>query len=256
MEPTDGPPLDEHQYTVAGLRAYEGIYGRDFVSPGGRRTTADILARLDWRPAMSVLDVGCGLGGAIFMIATDFGGAAVGIDLSTHMAEAAAERATNYGLDASVTVLHGDIMTHELPSGFDIVHSREVFLHIHDKPALFARLLDLLVPEGQLLFTDYCRGLGLATSEFDEYVTEFGYDLRTVDEIGMLLSEAGFTNVRATDQTNEFISIHQRELDELGDSGLTTDEQDELRTGWLAKIERAEQGEQRWGMFEARRPAG
>lgn len=253
MEPPTGPPLDDHQYTVAGLHAYEGIYGKDFVSPGGRRTTAEYLNMLDWQPGLEVLDVGCGLGGALFMMATDFDASVVGIDLSKNMADAAAERAARYGLADQVSVVHGDILTHELPHAFDIIHSREVFLHIHDKQALFAKLFDLLKPSGQLLFTNYCSSPDEPTEEFAAYITEFGYDFRTLDEMAALLAEAGFTDVEAIDQTDKFIEIHHRELDGLAESGLTQDDQDELRVGWLAKIERAEQGEQRWGLFRASR---
>lgn len=251
MTESDGSALDDHQYTVAGLRAYEGIYGRDFVSPGGRRTTAELLNLLDWQPGLSVLDVGCGLGGAMFMMATDFEATVFGIDLSHHMADAAAQRCAAHGLAEQVTVVHGDILTVELPHRFDIVHSREVFLHIHDKASLFRTLHEALTPGGRLLFTDYCCGPDQPTAAFTEYVTEFGYDLRTIDEVGALLRDAGFADIVVTDQTDEFIAIHNRELDELGESGLTEEDQQELRVGWLAKIERAERGEQRWGLFQA-----
>lgn len=253
MEPPTGPPLDDHQYTVAGLHAYEGIYGKDFVSPGGRRTTAGYLNLLTWEPGLRVLDVGCGLGGALFMMATDYGASVVGIDLSKNMADAAAERAEAYGLTNKVIVVNGDIVTYQFPHAFDIIHSREVFLHIHDKQALFAKLYQSLKPGGQLLFTNYCSGPGQPTEEFAAYITEFGYDFRTLEEMATLLTEAGFINVEAIDQTDKFIEIHHRELDGLGESGLTQEDQDELRVGWLAKIDRAERGEQRWGLFRASR---
>lgn len=253
MESDTGPALDDHQYTVAGLRAYEGIYGKDFVSPGGRGTTAEYLNMLSWQPGLNVLDVGCGLGGALFMMASDYGANAFGIDLSENMATAANERATAYGLSDHVTVVHGDIVAYDSPYQFDVVHSREVFIHIHDKQALFAKLYDSLKPGGQLLFTNYCGGPDEPTEAFAQYIAEFGYDMRTLDETAALLSEAGFVGVQATDQTDKFIEIHHQELNELGESGLTANEQAELRVGWLAKIERAKQGEQRWGLFMATR---
>jgi phosphoethanolamine N-methyltransferase len=247
----DGPALDDHQYTVAGLRSYEAIYGRDFVSPGGRRTTAEIFDELTWRPGQTVLDVGCGLGGAAFMMASDHAAQVLAIDLSRNMVDEAAKRCQSYGLSDQVTMVHGDILTHELPHQFDLIHSREVFLHIHDKAGLFGILRDSLKPGGTLLFTDYCCGPDQPSEAFQSYVTEFGYDLRTVDEIGTLLTDAGFGGVSATDQTQRFIDIHHRELEELANTDLSQSDQDELRVGWLSKIDRAERGEQRWGWFQA-----
>ncbi len=40
---------------------------------------------------------------------------------------------------------------------FDIVWSRDAFMHIPDKPRLFSRLYQLLAPEGRLVITDYAR---------------------------------------------------------------------------------------------------
>ncbi len=253
MDTDSGPLLDDHQYTVAGLRSYEAIYGRDFVSPGGRRTTAEILGSLPWAAGQAALDVGCGLGGAAFMMASKYEAKVVGIDLSHNMVDEAARRCAAYGLSDQVSMVHGDILDYKLPHRFDLVHSREVFLHIHDKADLFRTLRGALKSGGQLMFTDYCRGSEKPSAAFEAYVKEFGYDLRTVDEIAELLEDAGFSDVTATDQTDQFIEIHHRELDELPNTDLSVAEQDELRVGWMSKIERARRGEQRWGWFSASR---
>lgn len=251
--PSGGPSANDHRYTVAGLRAYEAIYGRDFVSPGGRRTTAAVLRTVSWLPGWRVLDVGCGLGGAAFMMVREHRATVVGVDVSANMIEQATLRSEAYGLQEEVTLVHGDIMTLDMGRKFDLVHSREVFLHVHDKQLLFGRLRDMLEPGGQLLFTDYCRGSGRSSAAFDAYVEEFGYDLRPVEEIATLLVESGFTDVVASDETEQFIEIHERERKQLADdaSGLTEIERDDLRTRWLAKVDRARAGEQRWGWFRA-----
>ncbi len=253
MDEHEGPALDDHQYTVAGLRSYEAVYGRDFVSPGGQRTTSEILETLDWVPDREVLDVGFGLGGAAFMMANRYQARVFGVDLSLNMAVEAHRRCTDYGLADRVDLVHGDILTHPFTHQFDLVHSREVFLHIHDKAKLFETLNRVLRPGGRLLFTDYCRGSTTPSDEFGHYMSEFGYDLRTVDEVGRLLVHAGFTEVSAVDQTEQFIEIHRNELAELATTQLGPEDQDELRAGWSAKIERARRGEQRWGWFRATR---
>ncbi len=74
--------LDAGQYTLDEIRKYEAIYGRNFISPGGEATTREIMGLIAFRPNMDVLDVGCGLGGAAFVIAQTFGARVHGIDLS------------------------------------------------------------------------------------------------------------------------------------------------------------------------------
>jgi len=247
----DQPALDDHQYTVAGLREYEAIYGRDFVSPGGRAMTAEILNSIGWADSRRVLDVGCGLGGAAFMFATDHGADVTAVDASRNMAVEAAKRATDYELDGQVSVVHGDIMTADVGGQFDVIHSREVFLHIHAKADLFATLSSLLRDGGQLIFTDYCRGDQPSTRGFDSYLSEFGYDLRTVAEIGSLMGAVGLSDISAIDMTERFIAIHHDEIAGLPTSGLSEEKQRHMAEGWQAKIDRAEAGEQRWGWFRA-----
>ena len=254
MTDTDRPPLDDHQYTVSGLAAYEAVYGTDFVSPGGEQTTREILAALKLTADTSVLDVGCGLGGAAFMMASEFGSSVLAIDLSQNMATEAAIRAENYGLDQLVEVMRADIMSLDDDETFDLIHSREVFLHIHDKDELHHKLISMLKPGGLLMFTDYCRGPEAPTESFMAYINEFGYDLRPVEHIGQLLRDTGYEQVEAEDRTDEFIAIHRRELDELSSLDLTGPKIEELKTGWQAKIARAESGEQRWGWFRAVKP--
>ncbi len=84
--------LDAGQYTLDEIHKYEAIYGRNFVSPGGEATTRTLLKLVALQPDMLVLDVGCGLGGAAFVLASSFGVRVHGIDLSRNMLQLAQER--------------------------------------------------------------------------------------------------------------------------------------------------------------------
>ena len=72
--------LDQGQYSLDEIRKYETIYGRNFISPGGQAAARDIISLASFRPNMEVLDVGCGLGGAAFLIAQIFGARVHGIE--------------------------------------------------------------------------------------------------------------------------------------------------------------------------------
>jgi phosphoethanolamine N-methyltransferase len=247
---TSGALLDATQYQMDAIAKYEAIYGRHFISPGGLDSARACIARLGLRPGMAVLDIGCGLGGSAFCMARESGVRVHGIDLSANMMASAQRRLLEEGLQAQVTLQHGDVLEMEPAPRYDRVYSRDVFLHIHDKPRLLALIRQLLKPGGLLFFTDYCRGEGSPSPEFAAYIAQRQYDLCTVSGYQGLLEQAGYEQVQATDQTGEFIAILRRELARIADGAAHA----EIRQSWLDKIARASRGEQGWIWCEAKNP--
>src|SRR5215212_4837487 len=105
--------LDQGQYSLDEIRKYEAIYGRNFISPGGEATARAILGLAALTPDMDVLDVGCGLGGAAFLIAQTYGARVHGIDLSRNMLRLAQARCQEAELTHLVTFEHADILRYE-----------------------------------------------------------------------------------------------------------------------------------------------
>lgn len=146
--------------------------------------------------------------------------------------------------------------------GFDAVFSRDTLLHIHDKPALFTRLRETLKPGGQLLITDYCRGVGEPSEEFAKYIQERAYDLQTVKRYAEMLKEAGFEVVEASDETARFVDLLAMELNELRlrrsefVKQFSEESYSEMEASWQAKLARARAGEHCWGVFYARKKDG
>jgi phosphoethanolamine N-methyltransferase len=249
-EPND---LDAGQYTSDSIRKYEAVYGRDFVSPGGGTTALAILSLVDITPGMRVLDVGCGLGGAAFLMARRFGARVHGIDLSRNMLQFARSRCRQADLTQAVTFEHADIVQYDPRATYDLVHSRDVFLHIHEKGRLFGALMRCLRPGGHVLFSDYLCCEGAPSRDFAAYIGARNYDLCSLAAYRAQLARAGFAVVLAEDRTAEFIGILERELDQLHASALPAHERDELAQSWQAKLRRAHAGEQRWGVFLGRK---
>lgn len=54
--------MDSQQYTLEGIRRYEFIFGKTYVSTGGQRTTEEFVKELELQNGDKVLDVGCGIG--------------------------------------------------------------------------------------------------------------------------------------------------------------------------------------------------
>ena len=146
--------LDTVQYESDAILKYEMVYGEDFVSPGGRALSVELIPYLNVNQGDNVLDVGCGLGGSAFIMAQSFGLNVFGIDLSMNMIVMAKNKLRSYGLQHKVEFEQGDCLLLESTDQFHGIYSRDVFLHIHNKTELFKVLYNALKEKGHLVFTD------------------------------------------------------------------------------------------------------
>ncbi|TCP55273.1 cyclopropane-fatty-acyl-phospholipid synthase [Tamaricihabitans halophyticus] len=113
----------------------------------------DLVARkLELRPGMRVLDVGCGWGGFVRHAAREYGARAVGITLSTEQAEFARKRVAEEGLGDLVEIRVQDYR--EIQDGpYDAIASVGMAEHVGAAglPGYAATLFELLTPRGRLL---------------------------------------------------------------------------------------------------------
>jgi cyclopropane-fatty-acyl-phospholipid synthase len=113
----------------------------------------DLVARkLDLKPGMRLLDVGCGWGGMVRHAAEHYGVQAIGVTLSRAQATWAQEKIKDQGLDDLAEVRHCDYREVS-ESGFDAVSSIGLTEHIGVKNyrPYFTFLRDRLRPHGRLL---------------------------------------------------------------------------------------------------------
>ncbi len=111
-----------------------------------------VCRKLDLRPGMRLLDVGCGWGGMVRHAAREYGVRALGVTLSREQAQWAKEAIDRDGLGDLAEVRHSDYRD-VLEDGFDAVSSIGLLEHIGVKnyPAYFSFLRSRLRPEGRLL---------------------------------------------------------------------------------------------------------
>lgn len=256
--------LDGNQYTEEGIRRYEFIFGKTYVSTGGELTTAKFLKQLKLDSSTSVLDVGCGIGGSAFYIARTYGSRVHGIDLSSNMISMAVKYQAEMeeSVRKAVSFEMSDVTKHDFePNSFDVIYSRDTILHIVDKDDLFSKFFKWLKPGGKLLITDYCHGdKDHHSEEFMKYVLQRGYQLLSVPAYGQLLEKVGFQSVAAEDKTQEFMDILNMELkkfnEKKGEFTKIFSEADfkYIEDGWKAKLVRCAAGDQAWGLFMATKP--
>ena len=113
----------------------------------------DLVARkLDLRPGMRLLDVGCGWGGMVRHAAREYGVEVIGVTLSREQAAWAQEAVEREGLSDLAEVRYGDYREIE-ETGFDAISSIGLTEHIgvRNYPAYFTFLRDRLVPGGRIL---------------------------------------------------------------------------------------------------------
>ena len=239
---------------------YEKIFGRHFISTGGITTTKKFVANLKLQKYQTVLDVGCGIGGSAFFMAQKYGVNVLGIDLSTNMLDIAKDRLKtekkSFPDGAAVEFKMCDATKCEFEEGsFDCIYSRDCILHIYDKLALFKLFNKWLKPKGVLFITDYCCGDQPHSEAFKTYLKDRKYHLKTPAEYTEIVRDAGFVNVAGKDETKQFVSVLNDELDKFAlikedfVSEFSEKDYEYIVKGWKSKVVRCNDGDQKWGSF-------
>ncbi|HEX3785371.1 MAG TPA: cyclopropane-fatty-acyl-phospholipid synthase family protein [Pseudonocardiaceae bacterium] len=132
----------------------------DYTLTDAQRDKLDLICRkLQLRPGMRLLDVGCGWGSLIIHAAAHYGVHATGVTLSRQQAEFDRARVTELGLGDRVEVRLQDYR--EITGDpFDAVSSIEMGEHVGEEnyPEYAATLYRMLKPTGRLLLQQMSRG--------------------------------------------------------------------------------------------------
>lgn len=162
-----GKPL----WTATRIEVVEKIWGPGFSSPGGDEFIPTIVKPLGLNPAMSVLDIGAGLGGATRAMAKQYGTWVTGVEGNPVLAEAGMFRSQKSGLARQSPILSTDLENFTWNKRVDAIFSKETFYTIRNKDKLIDSIEAVLKPRGQLLFTDYVIDPGHARGrDFDGWM--------------------------------------------------------------------------------------
>ena len=143
-------------HTPIRLKSAQLVWGSGFLGPGGNEIVLELVALVGITPAMSVLEVGAGIGGAARALVDQYG-----IWISCHEDTDDCVRVGNEltkmaGAANRVRLTRYDPETIELgPGAWDCILSRETLYRVRDKERLIDQLRQGLKLNGQLVLTDY-----------------------------------------------------------------------------------------------------
>ncbi|HYR08367.1 MAG TPA: methyltransferase domain-containing protein [Longimicrobium sp.] len=120
---------------------------------GARECTRRLAAMAGIGPADTVLDVGCGVGGAVRQLSEEFGCRAVGLNVSALQLHTAASLG---GPGGRIGYLRGDAQRIPARDGaFTCAWTFNMFYHIPDKPQALREMHRVVAPGGRLAFDDW-----------------------------------------------------------------------------------------------------
>jgi ubiquinone/menaquinone biosynthesis C-methylase UbiE len=111
-----------------------------------------LLDRIGVQPGWNVLDLGCGLGGTLDLLASRVGptGKVVGVDVNPSHVTHARALVADEGL-SNVEVLEADARDTGLPTGsFDLVYARLILVNVPDPAEILAEMIRVARPGGYI----------------------------------------------------------------------------------------------------------
>ncbi|HEY5598091.1 MAG TPA: methyltransferase domain-containing protein [Kiloniellales bacterium] len=190
-------------WETARLRLVQDVWGEGFSSPGGAEHVLNMVKFFGLDPAMSVVDIGAGLGGATRTMCEGFGVWVNGYEADKDLAEAAMALSVKAGMAkrASIVPFDPDNFTHKQKSA-DCVFSKEFLYTVKDKKEFLRAIEMIMKSRGQFLFTDYVvakphlRSASLdswmkgepngahpwAVEDYQEVLAELHLDIRVVED--------------------------------------------------------------------------
>jgi len=166
---------------------------------GGREATVHFIKHLNLQKGDSVLDIGCGLGGAARFVAENYGCHVLGIDITKEYIEVGNHFNSQLGLENHVTLKHGNVLELEKMNESCPNHDYAMMLHvgmnIENKQLLFEQVSKQLRKGGKFGIYDVMR-VGPKNIELDFPVpwatTNATNACDSVDAYIIALQNAGF----------------------------------------------------------------
>ncbi len=190
-------------------------YGEDLGQTSWVTTeeSAEIPRLLGLTGDSYVLEIGCGSGRYALHLAEQIGCRILGLDINESGISNANKLAQATGL-ASLARFQQCDASKNLPfdeETFDAAFSNDVICHIPGRLGVLAEMFRVLKPNGRILFSDALVLGGMVSAEEIAIRSSIGfYAYSPPGENERLMSQAGFSGIRAIDTTENAVRIAKR----------------------------------------------
>ncbi len=210
---------EEIHYDSTHITFLEKLWGDGYMSPGGKEEISRLLTGLDLAE-QTILDIGCGAGGITVSLVKDHGAKkVVGVDVEEDVVNAATKRVLKNGLNNNIDILLID--KSNLPfedNYFDIVFSKDSFVHIPDKEKIFTQVFKLLKPGGFFVFSDWLISHDQKPSKEMEYylkLEDLGFGMGSPLLYLSALKKSGFVSIKKNNRNKWYKEEARKELQKL-----------------------------------------
>ncbi|MYD46578.1 MAG: methyltransferase domain-containing protein [Gammaproteobacteria bacterium] len=167
-----------------------------------------LIQKLELREGMTIIDVGCGLGGPLRRIAKESGAKVLGINNNEHQLQKAKQKTTEAGLDHLIEYRQCNFMDMSSfePGSFDAGYAIESTCYAPNKERAFAEIFRVLKPGSLFWGQEMClTNVFMPDDERhcairDEIKFTLAlYDLFTFERVSQALENVGFEIIEAKD---------------------------------------------------------
>lgn len=231
--------------------------GAETIADASATMTRHLLTLAGLASGDEVLDIACGYGGTLRMLAR-MGCVPSGIDISEVCVEEARRTNAEQGLADQIDVAVGDY--HAIPAEaatWDAVVCQDSLIHSTDRPQVFLEAYRVLRPGGVFAFSDILTAEGADIALVDQAFERLGVKAgATTRDYQDMARAAGF-DVTPVEERQEDIRTHYDKLaDQLARStNELAPEAAEKIAGSIARWQKALHGGHiTWACFVARKP--
>eukprot|EP00731_Ephydatia_muelleri_P013658 Em0007g968a len=222
-----------------------------FTAPGGLEAMKLLISKLKLPQQSIVLDIGCGLGGAIAYFGKDFSVNVSGIVLPVGASESLLLTQTTDNLNKGQLCIN-DVLQMSLPppNYYDIIYIRETFGSLDQHLLALNKFETWIKPRGQIMMSDYCTGVTPLTKSFAAFLDNEQLNPINVNILNKTVQAVGLEISYSEDLSAEYIGFINEDIAKFHNiENLVKQVSQRYTTTWESVLYGLESGQMRWIVF-------